>query len=138
MLNLDSTNSCDGARLSRRNCLQIGTLAGLGLALPDLLASKQAAAGTKGDDINCIVIWTQGGTSHHDTVDPKPDAAASVKGEFGVIDTATPGIQFTEVFYFGHHMKFVFIFQLVLFLVSMYPYVRHVHFWMFSVCPDLA
>ena len=97
MLNLDSTNSCDGARLSRRNCLQIGTLAGMGLALPDLLASQQAAAAAKGDDINCIVIWTQGGTSHHDTVDPKPDAAASVKGEFGVIDTATPGIQFTEV-----------------------------------------
>lgn len=47
--------------------------------------------------MNCIVIWTQGGTSHHDTFDPKPEAPVSVKGEFGVIDTAVPGVQFTEI-----------------------------------------
>jgi hypothetical protein len=47
--------------------------------------------------VNCILIWTRGGTSHHDTFDPKPDAPVSVKGEFGVIDTAVPGVKFTEI-----------------------------------------
>ena len=42
-------------------------------------------------------IWTRGGTSHHDTFDPKPDAPASVRGEFKVIDTAVPGVKFTEI-----------------------------------------
>jgi hypothetical protein len=49
------------------------------------------------DDTSCILIWTRGGTSHHDTFDPKPEAPVSVRGEFGVIDTAVAGVQFTEV-----------------------------------------
>jgi uncharacterized protein (DUF1501 family) len=90
--------NCEG--VNRRSFLQVGALAGLGLTLPTLLASKRARAaqtGASGQDVNCILIWTRGGTSHHDTVDPKPDAPVSVRGEFGVIDTAVPGVKFTEV-----------------------------------------
>ncbi len=95
--------TCEG--VSRRSILQVGALGGLGLTLPGFLAAKAAAAnahaaqGTTGSgkDVNCILIWTQGGTSHHDTFDPKPLAPVSVKGEFGVIDTAVPGVQFTEI-----------------------------------------
>ena len=43
------------------------------------------------------MIWTHGGTSHHDTLDPKPNAPASVRGEFGAINTAIPGVQFSEI-----------------------------------------
>lgn len=88
---------CQGT--SRRGFLQIGALGGLGLSLPTFLKLRQASAheGLPGDVRNCILIWTQGGTSHHDTFDPKPQAAASVKGEFGVINTAVPGVQFTDV-----------------------------------------
>jgi hypothetical protein len=87
------------AGIHRRRFLQIGSLAGLGVTLPSMLASKAAAAreGRRTKDVNCILIWTQGGTSHHDTFDPKPDAPASVRGEFKVIDTAIPGVKFTEV-----------------------------------------
>ncbi|REJ88592.1 MAG: DUF1501 domain-containing protein, partial [Planctomycetota bacterium] len=69
------------------------------ITLPGFLAARQAAAahGQASIDRNCILIWTRGGTSHHDTFDPKPNAPASVKGEFGVIDTAVPGVQFTEI-----------------------------------------
>jgi hypothetical protein len=42
-----------------------------------------ALAATRHADVSCIMIWTQGGTSHHDTFDPKPDAPASVRGEYG-------------------------------------------------------
>ncbi len=90
-----STNPCcDG--ISRRGLLQVGALTGLGLTLPMSLAG-QAVAGEKARNTNCILIWTRGGTSHHDTFDPKPDAPVSVRGEFGVIDTAIPGIKFTEI-----------------------------------------
>lgn len=99
MLNLlsRSVNNCE--KISRRNMLQIGALGSLGLTLPTALKWKQAAAaGNKSSsDMNCILIWTLGGTSHIDTFDPKPDAPASIRGEFGVIDTAVPGIQFTEI-----------------------------------------
>lgn len=89
----------DCAGVSRRGFLEIGALTGLGLTLPTALAMRKAAAHdeTPAAPRNCILIWTQGGTSHHDTFDPKPQAAASVRGEFGVIDTAVPGVQFTEV-----------------------------------------
>lgn len=90
--NLDS--NCEGH--TRRNFLQVGALGGLGLALPHALAARQNHSAPS-TETNCILIWTRGGTSHHDTFDPKPEAPASVRGEFGVIDTAIPGVQFTEI-----------------------------------------
>lgn len=100
MLNVipQTLRHCQG--VSRRSFLQVGALGGLGLSLPSFLAAKAQASGTPSASsgaVNCIVIWTQGGTSHHDTLDPKPQAPISVKGEFGVIDTAVPGVQFTEI-----------------------------------------
>ncbi len=94
----NSLRNCE--RVTRRGLLQIGSLAGLGVSLPMALAAKSAAAkgaSSPNSDVSCILIWTQGGTSHHDTFDPKPDAPVSVKGEFSVIDTAVPGVQFTEI-----------------------------------------
>jgi Protein of unknown function (DUF1501) len=99
VLNLLSrwVRDCEGVR--RRDFLKIGALTGFGLGLPDLLARKelQAKEGRSKSDVNCILIWTRGGTSHLDTFDPKPDAPVSIRGEFGVIDTAVPGIKFSEI-----------------------------------------
>jgi hypothetical protein len=99
MLNLDPARmwTCEG--IERRAFLKLGALTGLGLSLPSLFAARQAQAREKrrSEDVNCILIWTRGGTSHHDTFDPKPNAAASVRGEFGVIDTAVPGVKFTDI-----------------------------------------
>jgi hypothetical protein len=96
MLTLPLGQTRDCQSVSRRNFLQIGALAGLGVTLPMALGAKRAMAAS-GKETNCILIWTQGGTSHHDTFDPKPNAPVSVRGEFGVIDTAIPGVQFTEI-----------------------------------------
>jgi hypothetical protein len=87
--------NCEG--VSRRSFLQIGALTGLGLSLPTLLAAKAKAAPSSSSDVNCILVWTRGGTSHHDTFDPKPEAPVSIRGEYGMIDTAVPGVQFTEI-----------------------------------------
>ena len=79
---LDRT--CEG--ITRRHVLQVGALAGLGLGLPQLVRAEHLAKPKK--HTNCILIWTRGGTSHHDTFDPKPDAPVSVRGEFAAIQTA--------------------------------------------------
>ena len=97
MLKLFPHRTPDCERRSRRQfMLEVGSIAPLGLTLPMLLRQQAHASGGSDQDNNCILVWTRGGTSHHDTVDPKPDAAAEVRGEFGVIDTPLPGIKFTD------------------------------------------
>jgi hypothetical protein len=78
-------SNCE-ARSRRRFLLEVGSIAPLGLTLPALLQSsaRGGEAGKAKKDVNCILIWTRGGTSHHDTLDPKPEAPADVRGEFGV------------------------------------------------------
>ncbi len=85
--------------------LQVGSLGGLGLSLETVLRAESRGA-SKTDDVNCILIWTRGGTSHHDSTDPKPEAKSEIRGEFGVIDTALPGVQFTDKMpHFAKHLK---------------------------------
>lgn len=96
MLNLFShrDNNCEsGSR--RRFMLQVGSLSGLGLSLSTALRARAEASAPT--DLNCILIWTRGGTSHIDSIDPKPQASADIRGEFSTIDTALPGIRFTEL-----------------------------------------
>lgn len=99
MLNLLPTlaRTCEG--LDRRSFLKVGAVGGMGITLPSWFAHKAAADQAKQPvkDVNCIYIWTHGGTSHHDTLDPKPTAPPAVKGPFGVINTAVPGVQFAEI-----------------------------------------
>ena len=101
------TSDCESNR--RQFMVQVGSLAGLGLSLETLLRTEARAASqnrSSPSEINCILIWTRGGTSHHDSTDPKPKAKAEVRGEFGVIDTALPGIQFTDkMAHFAKHLN---------------------------------
>lgn len=90
-------------RLSRRRCLQAGTLGLAGLSLADLIRGRACA-----DDVprvpsfgrakSCILLFMWGGPAHQDTWDPKPDAPAEVRGEFRSIATRTPGIHIAEHF----------------------------------------
>jgi hypothetical protein len=84
-----SNRDCDG--VTRRDVLRVGSLAALGLSLPEFLRAR-ALAGSPGKDVSCILLWLQGGISHIDSFDPKPDAPAEIRGEFGVIPTRVPGI----------------------------------------------
>ena len=47
-----------------------------------------------------IILFAWGGMSHIDTWDPKLEAPREIRGEFGNIPTATPGIRI------GEHMPF--------------------------------
>jgi hypothetical protein len=65
----------------------------LGLALPRLLQSAERQP-TKAD--SCIIIFLNGGPSHLDMWDMKPEAPKEVRGEFKPIATSLPGVQFSE------------------------------------------
>ena len=78
--------------VSRRNFLRVGGLSALGLGLPEFLRAQANAAGKGVKEINCILIWLQGGISHIDSFDPKPEAPAEIRGEFAAIATNVPGI----------------------------------------------
>ncbi len=88
-----ASRSCDG--VSRRNFLRVGALTAFGLGLPDLLRARASAAGS-GPDVSCILLWLQGGISHIDSFDPKPDAPSEIRGEFGTIETRVPGIRLCD------------------------------------------
>jgi uncharacterized protein (DUF1501 family) len=44
----------------------------------------------------CILLFLNGGMSHLDTFDPKPDQPAEIRGEFAVLRTSAPGVLVTE------------------------------------------
>lgn len=87
---------------NRRQALQTGSLAALGLGLglgglhPSLLQAAPVRLPVRAK--RCIFIFMWGGPSQLDTFDLKPDAPAEVRGEFRPISTAVPGIQICEHF----------------------------------------
>jgi hypothetical protein len=92
MLDLITGKASDCSHLSRRQFLRVGGLSAFGLALPQFLAAKPQAA----KSMNCILLWMQGGPSHHETFDPKPEAPAEIRGEFGTVPTTLSGIRISE------------------------------------------
>lgn len=84
--------------ISRRHLLKLGAAGVLGWSLPQMLALQAAAAdGGRPRAKNVLVILEQGGLSHIDTWDPKPDVLAEHRSPFKPIDTKVPGIRFTEL-----------------------------------------
>ncbi|MDA7673140.1 DUF1501 domain-containing protein [Verrucomicrobiales bacterium] len=87
--------NCNG--VGRRDFIQtgLGALGGLGMA--DLLQAKTIApAGGINKDTCCIMVWLDGGPSHYETFDPKPDAPSEIRGEFGTVPTTVPGVHFCD------------------------------------------
>jgi uncharacterized protein (DUF1501 family) len=89
-------SSRNEAALSRRELLRAGGLGALGLSLPQLLAAEQAGAGAPSKADACIVIYLNGGPSHLDMWDLKPDAPVEIRGEFRPISTSLPGTHLSE------------------------------------------
>jgi hypothetical protein len=96
MLDLILGRAADCSGLSRRSFLSVGGLATFGLSLPAYLRAREAIPVPDRKNINCILMWMQGGPSHIDSFDPKPDAPAEVRGEFSTVPTTLPGVRFTE------------------------------------------
>src|SRR5215207_8863799 len=89
-----ATNRCDG--IARRDFLHLGVLTALGLSVSDFFRLRARAAASSEKAKSCILIWLDGGPSHLDTFDPKPDAPAEVRSQFASIKTSVPGVQICE------------------------------------------
>jgi uncharacterized protein (DUF1501 family) len=86
------TPRCDG--IARRDFLHLGLLTAFGLSVSDALRLQAAPAQARAK--SCILIWLDGGPSHLDTFDPKPDAPNEVRSQFGSIGTTVDGLQICE------------------------------------------
>lgn len=84
--------------LSRRDMLRMGSLAPLGLGLTDLFRLQAASPNAvKAKAKSCILIWLDGGPSHLETFDLKPEAPAEVRGPFQAISSNVDGIRICEL-----------------------------------------
>src|SRR5918911_1701739 len=100
---------CDAhLRPSRRDLLRVGGAGVLGMSLGSLLKLQSAqAAGAAtptagggpgwGKAKSVLMVYLQGGPSHLDLWDPKPDAAENIRSGFKPTGTKRPGMSFTEV-----------------------------------------
>src|SRR2546422_833279 len=94
---------CDGT--TRREFLRVGSSAMLGMSLPQIFAlqasapsgaAPKAAKKGFGKAKSVIFLFLQGGPSHLDIWDPKPDAPSNIRGEFKAIKASVDGIQLSE------------------------------------------
>jgi hypothetical protein len=88
-------NPCLTRQFPRRELLQGAKLAIGGLPLFRLLQSE-AEAGTGSSPKSVVMVFLEGGPSHIDTWDMKPDAPAEIRGEFRPIPTNVSGINVSE------------------------------------------
>lgn len=92
---------CPGP-LDRRTFLSIGGMgmgaltSGICPNLSQLLASEDSASNLD-RDFSVILMWANGGPSHLETFDLKPDAPAEYRGDFKPIPTNVPGIEICEL-----------------------------------------
>ena len=94
---MNLSRNCEG--FTRRNCLKLGLGAWIGGGLVDALRLRGVASdsgGPRPTATNCILIWMDGGPTHFETFDPKPEAPAEVRGEFHPISTNLSGVHFSE------------------------------------------
>jgi len=88
------TRNCEG--VTRRALLRVGALGLFGVSLPGVLAARARAA-TPAADLNVVLLWLDGGPSHVDMFDPKPEAPVEIRGEFGAIETNVRGVRVSEI-----------------------------------------
>ena len=72
---------------------KVGALGGLSLSH---YLKLQAATQSSSPKRSGIFVFLEGGPSHQDTFDLKPDAPSEYRGEFKPISTSVPGIQICE------------------------------------------
>src|SRR5262245_8801005 len=100
----------------------------LGLGLPDLFRLQAQASPRRSPRAkSCIYIFLNGGASHIDMWDMKPDAPAEIRGEFKPVATSVPGIRITEhlplTARLAHHLALVRSVEM--------PGVLNTHMWGF-------
>ncbi len=89
----------DHPDIGRRRLLEAGGLSILGMSLADLLridAQAASASSARGTAKSVVFIFQSGGPSQHETWDPKPEAPAEIRGEYGTTATKLSGFHICE------------------------------------------
>lgn len=86
---------CDG--MSRRSFVQIGVAGMATVGMSDVLRAAGTSQSSRSDR-SVILIWLDGGPSHLDLYDMKPQAPAEYRGMWNPIATNVPGMEITELF----------------------------------------
>jgi hypothetical protein len=92
-----SAKYCDG--MSRRSFLQLGVAGMASATLGDVLRARAESPNPSGrKNTAVILLWLDGGPSHLDLYDLKPEAPAEYRGFWKPIRTNVPGIEISELF----------------------------------------
>lgn len=94
---MSRSRNCEGS--TRRDCLKLGLSTLIGGGLIDALRLRGQSATVSpatGRPTSCILVWMDGGPSHYETFDPKPDAPSEIRGDYDPIATAIPGVHFSK------------------------------------------
>ncbi len=84
--------------ITRRTCLQVGTLSAFGLSLPTLLRADADSKRANAKRLKSVVlVYLGGGISHHDSFDLKPEAPDEIRGKYQPIQSNLPGVQVGEL-----------------------------------------
>lgn len=89
----------DHPNIGRRRLLEAGGLSLFGLSLADLLrvqAQAEGATQSRATAKSVVFIFQSGGPSQHETWDPKPEAPAEIRGDYGTTATRTSGYRICE------------------------------------------
>lgn len=85
-------------RFSRRDVLRVGSISVSAGLLPAL--GIQAAPHIQKEHLgpakSVIFLWMGGGVTHHESLDPKPEAPEEIRGTLSPIATKLPGVHFCE------------------------------------------
>jgi hypothetical protein len=76
--------------------LQIGSIGALNLGLPRLLAADERRSADTPPADACILVFLNGGPSHLDTWDMKPELPKEMRSEFQPLATSVPGVRVCE------------------------------------------
>jgi hypothetical protein len=96
--NSNSARYCDG--VSRRSFLQVGVagMASVGLGGVQRAAQNGNPDAKPSKDTAVILLWMDGGPSHMDMYDMKPDAPSEYRGIWRPIRTNVPGMEISELY----------------------------------------
>ncbi len=84
-------------RTSRREFLYAGLVGGLGLTMGDYFKLRANETDVFEPTAQSIIhIFLPGGSAHQETWDPKPLAPIEYRGPLSAIDTAIPGVKFSQ------------------------------------------
>ncbi len=81
--------------MTRRRWIQGGGAVAGAALWPSLLAARESKRESAPAQ-QAIVIYLQGGLSHYESFDPKPEAPSDYRGEFQPMSTSVPGTHFAE------------------------------------------